>query len=251
MGGRMTLKNTPLVHHLKELQWRFCVIIVSLLFGTVIAYTQSDMLLYWLVAPLKDAYGAAFKLFYLGLAEGFLTHLKLSFYFGFILIIPIILWQVWGFAMPGLHTHERTWLCASLITAPLLFILGAGLAYFLIIPQAWHFFLYFANVPLGPLPQEFLPHAQTYLSLTMSLLFAFGLCFELPLILVLLGKLGFIRAQGLRQKRRYVIVGMFIIGAILTPPDIFSQIGLAIPLIVFYEIAILIIALIEKRAQHD
>ncbi len=247
----MLNKNTPLLSHVKELQRRCMWIVMITLICAFLAYTQSNSLLYALISPLKACYGPDFQLIYLNLTEGLFLHIKLAFYFGFIGTIPCLLWHIWAFVAPGLHTHEKPWALVGLFSAPLLFTLGASLAYYFIIPQAWKFLLHFTNASDAIIPQMLLPHAETYISLTMTLLFAFGICFELPLVLVLLGKLGVIRSESLKKKRRIVIVGMFIVGAILTPPDIVSQVGLSIPLIVFYEIAILIMRLIEKRERKN
>ena len=171
-----------------------------------------------------------------GLHEGFFTQIKVAFFTSISISLPIILVQIWKFVAPGLYKNERSALFPFIIATPFLFLLGAAMVYYLVIPLAWKFFLSFEILPTqGALPIEIEPRISEYLSLTMRLMFAFGLSFELPIILLLLTKVGRITPKGLAEKRRYAILISFIAAAILTPPDVISQIMLATPIIILYE----------------
>jgi sec-independent protein translocase protein TatC len=180
----------------------------------------------------------------------FFTYLKLSLWAAFLIIIPVISYQLYRFISPGLLKNEKTIILPTLVISPLLFYLGGVFVFYLVMPNAWQFFLSFENLD-SSMPIILEARISEYLTVVMQLITAFGLAFELPVIMLILSVLELVSAQGLRNKRRLAIVIIFIIAAILTPPDVLSQISLAIPLILLYEISIVICNLIENRSKKN
>ena len=187
-------------------------------------------------------------LIYTQLYEAFFTRIKVAFFGGAFIAFPIIANQIWLFVAPGLYRSEKRAMLPFLAATPVLFLLGAALAYYFVFPFAWRFFASF-QIPTGGggVPIELLPRVSEYLDLVMKLIFAFGLTFELPVLLTLLAKVGIISSKGLKKFRRYAYVGMFVIAAILAPPDVITQTGLAVPLIALYEISILAAKMVEPK----
>ena len=182
------------------------------------------------------------------LHEAFFTQIKVAFFAAMCVSFPVLATQLWGFIAPGLYKDEKKAFLPFLIATPFLFALGASVVYYLVIPLAWRFFLSFEQ-PGGDglLPMQLEPKVDQYLSLVMRLIFAFGVCFELPVLIVLLTKMGMATSKGLKAKRKYAVLIAFVVAAILTPPDVISQVLLAVPVILLYEISILCSQLIEKR----
>ena len=247
-------KKMPLLDHLVELRTRllWCVGIFVVLFFACVPLASKFYI--FLMEPLyeimKDKPNA--RMIFTGLPEQFLTEIKIAFFCALALSTPILLLQIWKFVAPGLYKHERHAFTPFLIATPVLFGIGAALVYYFIMPMAWRFFLSF-EMPVGPesLPIQLEPKVNEYLSLVLTLMFAFGLGFELPVLLILLAKVGIVTSEGLARKRRYAIVAVFVCAAVLTPPDVISQIGLALPLILLYEISILGARMIEKKRAEN
>lgn len=248
-------KRMPLLEHLVELRSR---LIYSLLgFGVcfAIAYYFKLDIFEFLVRPLaRQLQGRSdARMIYTALYEPFFAYIKQSLYVAGFFSFPIVASQLWMFIAPGLYKHEKRAFLPFLVATPVLFFLGAALVYFVVFPLAWHFFLSFQTAGgTGTLPIEVEPKVDQYLSLSMHLIFAFGLGFELPVVLVLLVRVGILTADALASKRRYAIVGAFVMAAVLTPPDVISQTSLALPIIVLYEISIICGRIVEKnRAARE
>ena len=233
-------------------------LIHSLIFLTilfVICYYFSDYIYGFLVDPYAQAVrddGTERRLIFTALQETFLTYLKVSFFAAFFITSPFILIQVWKFIAPGLYKHEKLAIMPYLVATPILFFLGGILVYYLIMPLAIKFFLSFESTGITTnLPIQLEAKVNEYLSLVMKLIFAFGLSFQLPVVLSLLARIGVVDSKFLRERRKYVVIIIFAAAAILTPPDPVTQIGLAIPLLILYELSIFSVNIIEKKINNN
>lgn len=240
--------------HLGELRTRLLWIILVMLLGTGISFVFVDEVYGFLVRPLANAMkeGDTHRLIYTGLTEGFFTYMKVAFFAGIFLTFPALLMQVWLFIAPGLYNNEKRAIFPFLVATPILFFVGGACVYYFVIPMAWPFFLSFQNGGEGgSLPIQLEARISEYLDLIMTLIFAFGLCFQLPVLLTLLGRVGIIGAQDLAKARKYIIILIFLVAAILTPPDVMSQFLLAIPLMGLYEISIILVRMNEPKVSLD
>ena len=243
------------VSHLTELRKRLINSFIFLLVFFVICYFFSEYIYGFLVEPYAQAVkddGSQRRLIFTALQETFLTYLKVAFFASFFVTSPFILIQIWKFIAPGLYEHEKIAIMPYLVITPILFFLGGALVYYLIMPLAIKFFLSFESTGLATnLPIQLEAKVNEYLSLVMKLIFAFGLSFQLPVVLSLLARVGLIDSKFLKTRRKYVVVIIFAAAAILTPPDPITQIGLAIPLLILYELSIFSVSLIEKKTKED
>ena len=256
----LTDGQMSLMDHLTELRSRLLIsievfVILFLLCLVKIGDPSSsiaDQVYLFLQKPLADLLSErGGRMIFTGLHEGFFTQIKVAFFTSISISLPIILMQVWKFVAPGLYKNERNAMLPFMIATPFLFILGAAMVYYMVIPLAWQFFLSFEiNPGQGALPIEVEPRISEYLSLVMRLMFAFGLSFELPVVLLLLVKSGFVTPEGLASKRRYAILTSFVAAAILTPPDVISQVMLATPIIILYEISIIAARIMYKKDKN-
>lgn len=244
--------HAPLLAHLVELRARLLWAALVMAAATGVCYLFVDDLYEFLVAPLARAMGPgdSNRLIYTGLTEAFFTGMQLSFFAGIFIAFPFLLWQIWRFVAPGLYEKERKTFWPFLIATPVLFYMGGAVAYYVMIPFAWKFFLSFQTSGAETaLPIRMEARVSEYLALTMQLIFAFGACFQMPVVMALLAKGGFITAQSLRKYRRYAIIVIFIVAAIFTPPDVLSQTLLAVPLLILYEVSILVVRHVTKPAR--
>lgn len=243
-------RRETLTTHLVELRKRLLWSFVAMIVGMAVCYLFVEQIYGFLVQPLANAMGPgdSQRLIYTGLTEAFFTYLKISFFAGVFLTFPIVASQVWKFLAPGLYKNEKRAFLPFLIATPVLFFAGGALVYYGLMPVAWHFFLSFqSDGGATALPIQLEARVGEYLDLVMLLIFAFGLCFQLPVLLVLLGRAGLVTPEQLAKGRRYAIVIAFVVAAFLTPPDVLSQFALAIPIILLYEISILIIRYLRKK----
>lgn len=221
------LREMTLVGHLGELRRRIVISVIAIVVGTIVAYAYVDELMKFVTAP-------AGKLYFMSPAEGFFAYLKLAVFAGFMLALPVVLWQVWAFVVPALTAGEKKWAIIMVPGSVLLFFSGVAFAYLLVWPAAVKFFLGFGNESLQPM----LSLGQ-YLSFLLSFILPFGIIFNLPLALLVLARMGIISSAFLAKQRKVMIVVAFIVGGIITPtPDIFSQTMMAVPILVLYEASI-------------
>ena len=250
-------KKMPLLDHLIELRTRLLWSVITLAVAVVVCYLFfAEQLYAFLTQPLADILaekGLERRMIYTALTEAFFTYLKVSFFFGAFVSFPIFASQIYKFVAPGLYRHERKAFLPFLIATPVLFFMGGALVYYLVLPMAWRFFLSFETPGVdGSLPIQLEAKVAEYLSLVMQLIFAFGIAFQLPVVMTLLARAGIASSKGMAEKRRYAIVAVFVFAAILTPPDPISQITLAIPILVLYEASIWMAKLVEReRAKRE
>ncbi len=239
------------VGHLTELRSRLIKSFIFLILVFLACYFFSEDIYRFLVQPYSDVVISSEldrRLIFTALHEAFLTYLKVAFFAALFISSPIFLTQIWKFIAPGLYRNEKRALLPYLIATPILFILGGCLVYYLIMPLAIKFFLSFETIAEpGSIPIQLEAKVNEYLSLVMRLIFAFGISFQLPIILSLLARIGVVDSVYLRLRRKYVVVIIFAIAAILTPPDPITQIGLALPLLLLYELSIFTVKFIEKK----
>lgn len=249
-------KPMPLIEHLMELRQRLLWSVGAFVIAFALCYYFSTNIYGFLAQPLANVLfeqgGGDRRMIFTALYEAFFTYLKVAFFGAVFFSFPIWATQLWLFIAPGLYRSEKRTIMPFLVASPFLFLAGAALAYYFIFPLAWHFFISFETpAGAGTVPIQLEAKVSEYLSLVMHMILAFGLAFQMPVLLVLLCKVGILNVQSLRKGRRYAIVGMFVVAAIITPPDVISQVGLAVPLILLYEISILLAAWMAPKPVED
>jgi sec-independent protein translocase protein TatC len=236
-------KPMPLIDHLLELRRRLLWSVAAFAICFAVCYYFSAQIYGFLAQPLADILveqgGGERRMIFTALYEAFFTYLKVAFFGAVFFSFPMWATQLWLFIAPGLYKSEKKAVTPFLVASPFLFVAGAALAYYFIFPLAWKFFISFETAPGdGGIPVQLEAKVSEYLSLVMQMILAFGLAFQMPVALTLLCRVGILQVETLRKGRRYAIVGIFVVAAVLTPPDIISQVGLAVPMIILYELSI-------------
>ena len=243
--------RAPLMEHLVELRRRLIWSFLALAVAFAVCFYFADKIFAFLAQPLVHAFGEGQgTLIYTKLYEAFFVQIRVALFAAFFLAFPIIANQIWLFVAPGLYSKEKKAFLPFLVATPVLFTLGGALAYYVVMPTAFKFFLQYEG-NLGGIKQEALPAVGEYLSLVMHFIFAFGIAFLLPILLMLLERAGIVTRDQLKKGRRYAILGAFVIAAVATPPDAMSQFMLAIPLMLLYELSLIAIWFTEKRRAKE
>lgn len=248
--------SAPLIDHLIELRTRLIRSIAAFVVAVLASFVVADPIFEFLAEPMKQAMlnrGNDPALIFTGAHKVFFTYVSVAMFSGFFIAFPIIATQLWRFVAPGLYKTEQGAFLPFLIASPVLFVIGAAFAYYAALPLAFDFFLSFEKTPDpggGGIDIKFLGTVDEYLGLTMKFILAFGICFQLPVALTLMGKAGLVSAQGLRNNRKYAVVGVLVAAALFTPPDIFSMMILFLAVYGLYEISILLVLSVEKKREE-
>lgn len=256
--------SAPLIEHLAELRTRLIRSVLAFVGGMVICFTVATPIFNFLTAPLCEVLaerGQDCDLIFISPQEGFFVAIKVSMLGGLFLAFPIIAHQLWRFVAPGLYRSEKGAMLPFLISSPFMFVAGAAFAFYVVTPLAYDFFLGFQQFGAegeaitpeqgAPLSVVFQGSAQEYLNLTIKFIVAFGLCFQLPVLLTLLGKAGLVSAQGLADMRKYAVVGILLLAALVTPPDVITQVILFVVVYGLYEVSIFLVARVERKRVEE
>jgi sec-independent protein translocase protein TatC len=239
-------EKQPFMSHLEELRKRLIACAIAVGAGFVLCYFFSETLFRILVLPLKEVMPQGERLIFTNLPEMFLTYLKVAFIAGVMLTAPFLFYQLWMFIAPGLYQREKKFVFPFVIFSTILFVGGSLFGYFVVFPFGFKFFMGFSNEYV-----QALPSVKQYFSFSTKLLFAFGVIFELPVVMFFLSKMGVVTPELLRKKRKYAILLAFVVAAILTPPDVLTQIFMALPLVVLYEISIFVAKIAQKKKVEE
>ena len=260
--------TAPLIEHLVELRTRVINALLAFCVAMLIGFAVAGPIFNFLAAPLARLmveHGQQPELIYTGLQQGFMVRVRISVFGGFILAFPVIAYQLWRFVAPGLYRKEKRAFLPFLIASPVLFAIGGSFAYYVVLPIAYNFFLSFQQFGDTAVAQgadaiasgsdevriQFLGTINEYLGLTMKFIIAFGLCFQMPVLLTLMGKAGIVTADGLSGFRRYAVVVLLLVSAIATPPDVMSQMTLFLAIYPLYELSILLVRYFERKAEAE
>jgi sec-independent protein translocase protein TatC len=237
-------ERTPLTEHLTELRDRLVRAFIAVGVGFVIAYFFKERLFDFLTAPLVTALGAGNKMIFTGLPEAFFTYLKISLLTGIVLATPVLFYEFWMFVSPGLYRSEKRFMIPVVILSVVFFMLGSSFGYFVVFPYGFQFFLGFSSDTI-----QAMPSMKEYLGFASKMLLAFGFVFELPLIITFMARMGLVSVDFLKKNRKYAVLIFFTGSALITPPDVVTQIMMAIPLMILYEISIVGARVFQKKSD--
>lgn len=242
----MTDQKMPLTAHLEELRKRLIVSLVALAVGFGISYGFKERLFFFLSRPLEKHLPEGSTMQYIGIPEAFLTYLKLSLFAGLVLSLPVILYEIWRFVAPGLYEREKRYFIPFVLFSMIFFLGGASFCYFIVFPFVFQFFMSFSDGSL-----QAMPTIRQYLSFATRLLLAFGLVFEMPIFFFFLGRTGLVNYRSLARQRRIAVILVFVGAALLTPPDVVSQLLLAGPLLILFELSLQIVRITGRKPSDE
>ena len=247
----------PLIEHLTELRSRLIRSVVAFAICMILAFTVATDIFNFLANPIAEMLkenGQAPDLIFTGLQQGFMVNIRISLFGGFIVSFPYISFQLWKFVAPGLYKDEKSAFLPFLLASPILFLLGSAFAFYIVMPLAFDFFLGFQqeNEEISDLVGiTYLGTINEYLGLTMKFIIAFGLCFQLPVLLTLMGKAGLVSSEVLARSRKYAVVGILVLAAVVTPPDVITQIILFTVVYALYEVSVILVKWVEKKRESE
>ncbi|MFP4258334.1 MAG: twin-arginine translocase subunit TatC [Desulfovermiculus sp.] len=241
-----SLGEMGFLEHLDDLRRRLIRALVAAFVGMLACYAFAKTLFDWLMLPLFEALPEESSMIYTAPHEAFFTYIKVAFVAGIFLTSPYIFYQIWLFVRPGLYAHERKYIMPISFCSALLFVVGSLFGYFIVFPFAYKFFMGFSDVFISPMITM-----KEGFSFALRMLIAFGIVFELPLVIFFLARLGLVTPAGLRKKRKYAILCGFVLSALLTPPDVFTQSFMAVPLILLYELGIWIAVFVGRKRERE